>query len=33
MVREIELARAAVLHAMFANPPDVPGVIHAVAFA
>ena len=33
MVREIELARAAVLHAMFANQPDVPGVIHAVAFA
>jgi hypothetical protein len=32
MVQEIELARAAVLHAMFAMPPDVPGLIHAVAF-
>ena len=33
LVREIELARAAVLHAMFATAPEVPGVVHAVAFA
>jgi tetratricopeptide (TPR) repeat protein len=33
LVEEVELARAAVLHAMFARPPDLPGVIHAVAFA
>jgi tetratricopeptide (TPR) repeat protein len=33
MVRELELARAAVLHAMFARPPPVPGRIEAIAFA
>ncbi len=33
MVRELELARAAVLHAMFSKPPAIPGVLQAVAFA
>ena len=33
MIREIELARAAVLQAMFSRPPSVPGRIHAVAFS
>jgi tetratricopeptide (TPR) repeat protein len=33
MVREIELARAAVLHGLFARPPPVPSVLQAIAFA
>ena len=33
MVRELELARAAVLHAMFSKPPPIPGQVHAIAFA
>ena len=33
MVRELELARAAVLHAMFSKPPNIPGQVHAIAFA
>jgi tetratricopeptide (TPR) repeat protein len=33
MVRELELARGAVLQALFAKPPDIPVVLHAVAFA
>ncbi len=33
MVRELELARAAVLHAMFSKPPQIPGQVHAIAFA
>jgi tetratricopeptide (TPR) repeat protein len=33
MVRDLELAWAAVLHAMFAKPPNIPGQIHAIAFA
>lgn len=33
MVRELELARAAVLQAMFSKPPQIPGQVHAIAFA
>ena len=33
MVRELELARAAVLQAMFSRPPVIPGQVHAIAFA
>lgn len=33
MVRELELAWAAVLHAMFAKPPSIPGQVHAIAFS
>jgi hypothetical protein len=33
MVEELELAWAAVLHAMFSKPPNIPGAIHAIAFS
>ncbi|MGA8890780.1 MAG: DUF1570 domain-containing protein [Anaeromyxobacteraceae bacterium] len=33
MVRELELARAAVLQAMFSKPPPIPGQVHAIAFS
>ncbi len=33
MVKELELARAAVLQAMFSKPPPIPGKVHAIAFA
>jgi tetratricopeptide (TPR) repeat protein len=33
IIREIELARAAVLQAMFSRPPVIPGLVHAVAFS
>jgi tetratricopeptide (TPR) repeat protein len=33
MVRELEFARSAVLHAAYPSPPSIPGAIHAVAFS
>ncbi len=33
IVREIELARAGVLQAMFSKPPPIPGKVNAIAFS
>jgi tetratricopeptide (TPR) repeat protein len=33
LIRELEFARAAVLHAAYPSPPAIPGTIHAVAFS
>jgi tetratricopeptide (TPR) repeat protein len=33
MVREVELARAGVLHGLFARPPQIPSILQVVAFA